>query len=271
MKAEPCTEVRSPEYRSCLLLYTKPALPGRVKTRLIGSVLPGRKGRDTGPEGQGHTILYDDEHNTDLEGDARVAISAEQAALLHAAFLGDLGERLMDGEFHLQVAWALDSGEASFPEGLVTAAEHVRQRGDDLGARLYNGLAAAAERFGAVAAVGSDHPELEVETVEQAFAALAGGADAAFGPVEDGGYYLVALRPDAVCRELFEGISWSTSEVLAQSLERCRKLELEVAMLPPGHDVDVAEDLARLAARLRTNTGDCPRTRELLAEWGWLT
>ena len=133
MKASPCTEA---EHRSCLLLYTKPARPGRVKTRLIGSVSLGQGGRDRGPNGQRHTVLDDGRHNTAMEGDA---ISAERAALLHAAFLGDLGERLVDGDFHLQIAWALDPGE-TFPDGPVTSAEnvdYVRQRGDDLGARLY--------------------------------------------------------------------------------------------------------------------------------------
>ncbi len=242
MRSDSLRGVGLAEHRSCLLLYTKPAYPGRVKTRLIGA-----------------------------QGGRRDALSAEQTARLHAAFLGDLGERLAGGRFHLRVAWSLEAGE-SFPEGLVAAADHVFQAGADLGARLFNGLAAAAKSFPRVAAVGSDHPELGPETVEQAFAALAGGADAAFGPVEDGGYYLVALRADAVRRELFEGIPWSTGEVLAQSLERCRRLGLEVAMLPPGHDVDVGDDLRRLAARLQASArpDDCPRTRALLTRWGWL-
>ncbi len=226
----------------CVLLYTKPARPGRVKTRLIGE------------------------------------LSAEQAAELHAAFVGDVSERLADGRFHLQVAWALEGDEA-FPADLVAAgAEHVRQTDGDLGDRLYAGLSAAARDFEAVAAVGSDHPELERSTVEQAFERLDAGADAVFGPAEDGGYYLIALRPAAVRRELFEDIPWSTGEVLSESLARCRRLGLEVALLPTGHDVDVAEDLRRLAVRLRVQADDrprnraggCPRTRALLASWGRL-
>ncbi len=231
----------------CLLVYTKPACPGRVKTRLIGAPLAG--------------------------GDT---VSSVQAAELHAAFLGDLSERLAGGRFQVQIAWALEAGE-DFPAGLVACGEserveHVRQQGRDLGARLHGGLAAAAERSAAVAAVGSDHPELDADTVEQAFRRLEAGADAVFGPVEDGGYYLVALRRAAVRRELFEGIPWSTGEVLARSLERCRRLGLEVELLPAGHDVDVGRDLRRLAARLAASgsTSGCPRTRALLVEWGLL-
>ncbi len=232
---------RREDHTTCVLLFTKPVVPGRVKTRLIGE------------------------------------LSAEQAARLHAAFLGDLSERLAGGRFHLQVAWAL-SGNEPFPTGLVAGGEHLRQAEGDLGERLYRGLFAAAsrrradgsKRFTAVAAVGSDHPELELKTVEQAFAHLAAGADAVFGPARDGGYYLVALGSHAVRRELFEGVPWSTGEVLDSSLTRCRRLGLEVALLPVGHDVDVAGDLKRLAARLVAGTVDCPRTRALLTRWGRL-
>ena len=228
----------------CLLLFTKPARPGRVKTRLIGE------------------------------------LSAERAAALHAAFLGDLSERLDGGSFHLRVAWALDAGEAlpsDLPAGDLVAgdAEHTRQADGDLGARLAAGLSAAAHDFRAVAAVGSDHPELELATVEQAFADLEAGADAVFGPAEDGGYYLIGLKPAVLRRrearrELFEDIPWSTGEVLSTSLERCRRLGLTVALLPLGHDVDVVADLRRLATRLDAGLSGCSRTRDLLAGWGWL-
>ena len=146
----------------------------------------------------------------------------------------------------------------------------MTQADGDLGARLYHGLASAAESFEVVAAVGSDHPELALETVEEAFRRLEAGADAVFGPAADGGYYLVGLGRHAVRRELFEGIPWSTSRVLRATLRRCRRLGLEVSLLPPGHDVDVEDDLRRLAARLADREGECPRTRALLAEWGWL-
>src|SRR4029077_14050553 len=96
-------------------------------------------------------------------------------------------------------------------------------------------------------------------------------ADVALGPAEDGGYYLIAVRPGALSRRLFEGIAWSTERVLAQTLERCRELGLRVAMLPMAADVDTPDDLRRLAARLGEEPEGgcpaCPRTRELLAAW----
>lgn len=211
-----------------LLLFTKPARAGRVKTRLIGDLTPA------------------------------------EAAELHAAFLSDLLARLAGGEFDLRLAWALDPGD-EVPEGPVPG---VRQRGEDLGERLFLALSEAGEEAASVAALGSDHPTLPVEIVHRAFEALERGAEVVLGPAEDGGYYLIALRAGAVSRRLFEGIEWSTERVLPATLDRCRELGLALEMLPPASDVDTPEDLARLAARMTGGDLGCPRTRTLLEAWG---
>lgn len=217
-----------------LLLFTKPARQGRVKTRLIGD------------------------------------LTAAQAAELHAAFLGDLVARLAGGRFELDVAWAVEAGER-LPGGLLPGVGSLRQEGAGLGERLHGALAAAARRSRVVAALGSDHPTVEVELVERAFAAVENGADVALGPAEDGGYYLIALAAGAVRRRLFEDVPWSTPGVLAATLERCAELGLAVELLPVAADVDTPADLERLAVRLAppgaAAAAGCPRTRALLARW----
>lgn len=210
-----------------LLLFTKPAREGRVKTRLIGD------------------------------------LTAAEAASLHAAFLDDLLERLREGDFELRLAWALDSGD-DLPAGPVPG---LRQEGDDLGERLYRALSGAAREVSSVMALGSDHPTLPLERIHQAFEALERGARVVLGPAEDGGYYLVALRSDAVSRRLFQDIPWSTAGVLPATLERCRELGISPELLPVAADVDTPEDLRRLASRMVSGDLGCPRTRELLRLW----
>jgi len=190
-------------------------------------------------------------------------LTPAQAAALHAAFLGDLLERLQTGSFTVVLAWALDA-EEPLPDGPVRG---IRQCGDDLGERLYTALSAAARESAAVAAVGSDHPTLPVATVERAFDLVEDDADVALGPAEDGGYYLIALRAGAVARRLFDGIAWSTDQVFPATVERCRELGLRLALLPAAADVDTAADLRRLAAAMRESDLGCPRTRALLAAW----
>jgi rSAM/selenodomain-associated transferase 1 len=217
----------------CLLLFTKPPRPGRVKTRLVG---PG--------------------------------LSAERAAALHEAFLGDLCERLAGADgFELRLAWALDADD-TMPASRLPA---VVQRGDDLGERLFRALTDAAAEHALVGAVGSDHPALSAARVEEAFAALRGGVDVALGPACDGGYYLIALRREVLAPRLFAEVPWSTCEVLATTLARCADLGLTVALLPPEGDVDTPADLARLASSLADGSApSCPRTSALLQSWGML-
>jgi rSAM/selenodomain-associated transferase 1 len=215
-----------------VLLFTKPALPGRVKTRLIGELSPA------------------------------------EAADLHQAFLADMVERLGTGNFDLQIAWALEDGER-IPEVEVVG---IRQRGADLGSRLFQALADGARDHASVAAVGSDHPELSAETIEEGFSRLEkGSADAVLGPTRDGGYYLIGLKSEAVHRDLFEGVPWSSSAVLPATLDRCRALGLQVSLLPEGSDVDTAEDLDRLVQSLMARSSPCPRTQALLRSWGRLS
>ncbi|HEV3455539.1 MAG TPA: TIGR04282 family arsenosugar biosynthesis glycosyltransferase [Thermoanaerobaculia bacterium] len=219
--------------RRRLLLFTKPARQGRVKTRLIGD------------------------------------LTAAQAAELHAAFLADLLPRLAAGDFALELLWAVDPGEP-VPASCWPGVASRRQEGADLGERLYRALAAAASRSAVVAALGSDHPTVEVGLVERAFAAVEAGADVALGPAADGGYYLIALAAGAVGPRLFEAVPWSTPGVLAATLERCGQLGLTVELLPVAADVDTPADLARLAFSLApagAAAESCPRTRALLASW----
>lgn len=216
----------------CTLLFTKAARPGRVKTRLIGD------------------------------------LSAAQTARLHSAFVDDVLAALRPGSFHLAVAWA-DDEPSSTPPSSMAGLEIVAQHGDDLGQRLYNGLRQMSRRHDLVAAVGSDHPEIDAVTVEGAFRRLRGGADVVLGPVEDGGYFLIALRREALHRQLFEGIPWSTATVCRDTLERCAALGLRCELLASGHDIDVAADFEALVRRLQGSTR-CGHTRELLREWGYL-
>lgn len=227
-----------PQHSPCLVLFTKPARPGRVKTRLVGE-----------------------------------SFTAEQAAALHAAFVGDLGERLLAESFTLRVAWDLDP-EDTVPRAPWPDVTSVRQEGDDLGERLFRALTDAGGDHPAVAALGSDHPQLSMVRIHRAFDLLLGRGggdpppDVVLGPAEDGGYYLVAVRGGEVPEALFRDVPWSTPRVLETTLERCRRAGLEVELLEKDWDVDRPEDVRRLAGELLAGEHRLPRTRDLLQRWG---
>ncbi len=125
---------------------------------------------------------------------------------------------------------------------LGSHVEYVLQEGDDLGERMFNGLAVGfAKGYENVVLVGSDCPSLNVEDINHSFTTLS-SCDLVFGPSVDGGYYLVGMAE--MYPELFINIDWGTPQVLRQSLD-CTT-DLEVKMLPVLHDVDLPEDLVHV-------------------------
>lgn len=114
---------------------------------------------------------------------------------------------------------------------------------DDLGARM---LAAMADAGGPALVIGTDCPALTVSHLGAAAEALDTGADVVVSPAEDGGYVLIGARQPQPA--LFGDMTWSTSDVMAETRRRLEQLELAWVELTTLWDVDRPEDLARLRA-----------------------
>jgi len=141
----------------------------------------------------------------------------------------------------------------------------VPQKGDGLAAGLTSVFAHfAGEHQRRVIAFNSDSPHLSCSVLEGAFDTLA-AHDLVVGPTHDGGYYLVGAK--AGHPTLFARDGMGTSSALETLLIRAEALELSVGFAEPFYDVDVAEDLSRLAAELRLTPAKAPRTARWLKEW----
>ena len=139
------------------------------------------------------------------------------------------------------------------------------QSGHGLGAALESAFRLGfASGCTAVGVLGSDNPTLPPAALTEAYAALAAGSDVSIGPSEDGGYYLLAAR--ALYPDLFRNMVWSTSEVVADTLQRCAAANLRVHRVAEWYDVDEAADLDRLRADLAgADSPPAPATRAALA------
>lgn len=115
----------------------------------------------------------------------------------------------------------------------------------DLGAKIHHAVDLVL-KFGhrGVITIGTDSPSLPMAFLDQAAEALE-HFEVVLGPAEDGGYYLIALK--SVPAALFEGIAWSTDQVLAQTLAAAKRLDLSVHLLPSWYDVDDLLGLQRLS------------------------
>jgi uncharacterized protein len=115
-----------------------------------------------------------------------------------------------------------------------------------------------------IIAFNSDSPHLPRSVLEQAFDTLA-EHDLVVGPTYDGGYYLVGAK--ASYPTLFTGGGIGTSTALETLLSRARALDLSAGFADPFYDVDLADDLTRLAAELRLAPERAPRTAGWLRQW----
>jgi hypothetical protein len=115
-----------------------------------------------------------------------------------------------------------------------------------------------------VIAFNSDSPHLAPSVLDKAFETLA-THDVVIGPTHDGGYYLVGAK--AAHPSLFAGDGMGTRSALERLLARARDLELSTSLTEPFYDIDMADDLIRLARELRLAPARAPRTASWFAEW----
>jgi rSAM/selenodomain-associated transferase 1 len=141
----------------------------------------------------------------------------------------------------------------------------VAQKGEGLAAGLASVFAHFTEvRPRRVIAFNSDSPHLPRSVLEDAFETLA-AYDVVVGATHDGGYYLVGAKTSHPA--LFARDGMGTSSALERLLSRVRTLELSPGFVDPFYDIDVADDLTRLAAELRLAPERAPRTARWLKEW----
>lgn len=187
--------------------------PGRAKTRLIPAL---------GPEGA--AALHD------------------QLVRCTLAVVGELLE-------HRAVCagvWTTGAAPAEFAAHFDTRLPCIAQCDGDLGARMRCAFEEMLRASSAGVLIGTDCPDLSAIGIMLAFEALR-RCDLVLGPAQDGGYYLIGMRRPAP--ELFEGVAWSSSSVLATTLERAASLGLSVELLPTLSDVDEPQDLADCGER----------------------
>jgi hypothetical protein len=121
----------------------------------------------------------------------------------------------------------------------------IGQGGGDLGVRMRRALAARSP--GPVVLVGGDIPALTARHVATAFHLL-GGCDLAFGPAEDGGFWLVGARRSPRLPLLFERVRWSSPYALADTLDELPR-KVTVGFVDRLEDVDDGEAYRRLMPR----------------------
>jgi uncharacterized protein len=182
---------------------------------------------------------------------------------LYEAFVADLLETIGKTATPFRIAFTPEDGERAIVRRFG-GWDRFPQKGADLGERMRKAFERCfADGYEAVVLIGSDIPDLPPEAFAEAFGALQKGR-AVIGPTIDGGYCLIGFRRDTFAPGVFEGIAWSSSRVLAVTLEKLAGAGIAVHQLPPWRDVDTPEDLRDLWNRHRDTPFARSRTMALL-------
>jgi uncharacterized protein len=203
-------------------------------------------------------------------------LTAQEAAALSVCFLRDtttaIASVAREDVARGIAVYTPVGAEGEYDAILPEEFELLPQRGEALGERLAFATEDLLELgFESVCLLDSDSPTVPPRAFSEAAAILSQQSNSVvLGPSDDGGYYLIGLKK--LHWTLFEDIQWSTENVLEQTINRARKIDLEVHLLPAWYDIDNGLTLRRLCRELFTFNGaasdgyPAPVTREYLKE-----
>lgn len=218
---------RKPELCRAIIIFAKKPFPGAVKTRLSPPLTPA------------------------------------EAAGFYICMIQDTLEmtRSLSG-LTTFIFFQNDPDAAEYFATLAPEILSLPQRGVDLGERMKRAFEEIFARgFNVAAIIGTDSPDLPQEYIYEAFSLLEyEHTEVVFGPAEDGGYYLLAMK--RVWGELFSKLPWSSEDLLAASVEAAKDACLGASFLPQWHDIDTAADLQR--QELLDEKSPAVNTREFL-------
>ena len=199
-----------------LIIFSKAPIPGQVKTRLIPAL-----GIDKA------TQL----HRYMLEQTVAMAFRLQgiNCELHGAPDINDVFFKYLSKKYQLDL---------------------VPQQGAQLGDKMAYAMKTALNTSLQCVIIGTDCPMINESYIYKAFQQL-NSSNIILGPAKDGGYVLIGAN---VFNDLlFNDVSWSTPEVLKQTIKNINHLNLKYHKLDTLSDVDTDEDLNHLSTQYLNN------------------
>jgi uncharacterized protein len=212
----------------CFLLFMKYPEPGKVKTRLSSEV------------------------------------SQDFVVKLYRRFILDILSSLENLEERLVICFSPPEREEELMAWLGLNRNYLAQEGEDMGQRMCGCFRELfSQGFERAVLIGADSPDLPPAILREAMAALEDN-DAVLGPSTDGGYYLIGFTREGFHPAIFEGLSWGTNRVLAETRALLEAEGRKVHHLQEWRDVDTREDLLEFFNRNRDSLFCFSRTMKYL-------
>ncbi len=168
-------------------------------------------------------------------------LDPERAAFIYQIILENTLQKLYTANFEVALYCYPDVEHTFFTycKDKHNVSLH-KQRGDDLGMRMYNAIDDCLSNQRQLVLIGSDCLELDASYINAAFLALDSGNDLVLGPTRDGGYALIGANK--IDPSIFEDMAWSTPQVLQATIARIDNLSWQHTDLPLVRDVDTLSD-----------------------------
>ncbi len=180
------------------------------------------------------------------------AIGMQEAARIYQCFAEhafSLGRELLEKECKVYVFYGPAASVDEMRTWVGPLLRLIPQEGMTLGDRMHHAFEVTfAEGSKRSVIIGTDVPELDLLTLEQAFNSLS-HQDAVIGPSSDGGYYLLGMN--APTKELFDDVAWSSETVYHETIQRLSRLNLSFAQFDELADIDTIADYKAYQDRMR--------------------
>jgi uncharacterized protein len=178
-------------------------------------------------------------------------LTAQEAAELSRSLLVDQLNQLQELDaIDFYLFFAPDEARLLMTELAPPGFCLLPQQGDDLGARMAAIFAKLFQMgYKNIVLIGGDLPPVPLRYFTEAYGFLeASNQRVVLGPSRDGGYYLVGCNQPAP--QIFQGMSWSHNQVLAQTRDKLARLQIDYHLLPLWFDIDAPDDLLYLKSVL---------------------
>lgn len=142
--------------------------------------------------------------------------------------------------------------------------DNFEQADGDLGVKMKQAFKEKFEgHYEKILLIGSDTPHITNEILNESFEQLS-NHDSVIGPSEDGGYFLIGFNKNTFIPEVFDDITWSTNQVLEQTLQKTSNKK--VHLLQELNDIDIFDDLKDFYEKFHKGYFENSNTIEFLNE-----
>lgn len=226
--------MKTDQPESCVIVFAKAPITGRVKTRLAASL------------------------------DVAIVVN------LYRNFVKDIIEKITTAGHDIKIFYDPPGTEPVMRNWLGNGHAFLLQKGTDLGQKMKNAFETIFKSgFDRAVLMGTDIPDLPEKIISDAMAELE-IHDAVIGPAVDGGYYLIGFRAHTFLPAVFEEKSWGTSAVYQKTMRNLTAANMNVHQLPKWRDVDEYDDLNHLIQSLKHDPEQAKNTCSYLNQIGMI-